>query len=55
MVYNISQIQYTFSLAGPDGLLDRVEDHRGGHRRRDPPAQDPAGVGVGDEGDVGES
>ena len=53
MVDNIFQIEYTLLLAGPDGLLDRVEDHRGSHRGSDAPAQDPASVGVGDKGDVG--
>jgi len=46
MVDNIFQIENTFLLAGPDGLFDRVEDHRGGHRRCDPPAQNPPGVGI---------
>jgi hypothetical protein len=46
MVDNIFQIENTFLLAGPDGLFDRVEDHRCGHRRCDPPAQDPPGVGI---------
>ncbi len=51
---NVFQVEYAFLLAGPDGLLDRVEDHGGGHRGSDPPAQDPASVGVGDKGHVGE-
>jgi hypothetical protein len=55
MVDNIFQVDSSFLLAGPDGLFDRVEHHRGGHRRCDSPAQDPACVGVGDEGYVGES
>ncbi len=50
----VFQVEYAFLLAGPDGLLDRVEDHGGGHRGSDPPAQDPASVGVGDKGHVGE-
>ena len=54
MVHNIFQIEYTFLLAGPDRLLDRVEDQRGDHRRRNPPPQHPASVGVSHEGDVGE-
>nr|pir hypothetical protein c - Mycobacterium bovis insertion sequence IS987 [Mycobacterium tuberculosis variant bovis] len=54
MVDNVFQVEYAFLLAGPDGLLDRVEDHGGGHRGSDPPAQDPASVGVGDKGHVGE-
>jgi hypothetical protein len=29
MVDNIFEIQYTLLLAGPDGLLDGVEDHGG--------------------------
>jgi hypothetical protein len=39
MVDNIFQIENTFLFAGLDGLFDRVEDHRCGHRRRHPPAQ----------------
>jgi hypothetical protein len=53
MVDNIFEIENTFLLAGEDGLFDGVEDHRGGHRRCDPPAQDPARVGIDDEGHVG--
>ena len=37
------------ALAGPDGLLEGVQDELGGHRGAAPPAQDPAGVGVGHE------
>ena len=55
MVHNAFEIEDALLLAGPDGLLDGVEDHGGGHRGGYPPAQDPAGVGVGDEGDVGEA
>jgi hypothetical protein len=32
MVDNIFEVQYTFLLAGPDRLLDRVEHHGRGHR-----------------------
>ncbi len=32
---NVFQVEYAFLLAGPDGLLDRVEDHGGGHRGSD--------------------
>ena len=49
---NIFQIEDAVLLTGPDGVLDRVKHHRGGHRRRDPPAQDPPRVGVGDKGEV---
>lgn len=55
MVDNSFQIEYTFLLAGPDGLFDRVEHHGGCHGRCHSPAQDPPGVGVDDEGDVGKS
>ena len=41
-----------FAAAGPDGLLDGVDDeacgHRGGHR----PPEDPSGVGVDHDGGV---
>ncbi len=33
---HVFQVEYAFLLAGPDGLLDRVEDHGGGHRGSDP-------------------
>ena len=51
---NVFQIRHTFLLAGPDGVFDRIEDHRGGHRGGDPPTEDPAGLDVDDVGDVGE-
>ena len=54
MVHNLFQIEHAFTLTGEDGLFDGVEDHRGGHRGRHPPAQDPPRVGVDDEGDIGE-
>ena len=41
MVDNIIEVGYTVLLAAPDGVIDRVEDYRGGNRRRDSPAQDP--------------
>jgi hypothetical protein len=53
MVDNIFQIENTFLLAGPDDLFDRVEDHRCSHRRCDPPAQDPARVGIDHERHAG--
>jgi hypothetical protein len=53
MADNIFQIENTVLLAGPDGLFDRVKDHRCGHRWCDPPAQDPPGVGIEYEGYVG--
>ena len=40
------------AAAGPDGLLERVEDQRGLHAGGGPPAQDAPGVGVDDERDV---
>src|SRR6202011_4749152 len=54
MVDNVFQIQDTFLLAGPDGLLDGVEHHRGSHRGCHPPAQDSSRVSVDDEGNVGD-
>src|ERR1700738_1964564 len=52
MVDNVFQIQDTFLLAGPDGLLDGVEHHRGSHRGCHPPAPDSSRVRVDDEGTV---
>ena len=54
MVDNIFQITDAVSLTCPNGLLDRVEHQRGRHCRCHPPAQDPAGIGIGDKRDVGE-
>jgi len=54
MVDNVFQLNSSFLLAGPDGLFDGIEDHRGGHRGRNPPAKDPACVSVDDEGDIGQ-
>jgi len=54
MVDNVFQVDSSFLLAGPDALFDRIEDHRGGHRGRHPPAKDPACIGVDDDGDIGE-
>jgi hypothetical protein len=55
VVDNIFQIDNTFLLASPDSLFDRVEDHRCGHRRCHPPAQDPARVGIDHERHVGKT
>ena len=55
MVHNIVQVKHAFMLAGPDRLLDPIEHHRGRHRRRRPPAQNPPRVSIDDEGHVGES
>ena len=46
------QVDLADAAAGPEGLLERVQDKFRGHRRAGTPAQDPAGVGVDDEGDV---
>src|SRR5690606_17986360 len=40
------------ALAGPDRLLEGVQDQLGRHGGAAAPAQDPAGEGVDDEGDV---
>jgi hypothetical protein len=32
VVDNIFEIENAFLLTRPDGLLDRIEHHRGGHR-----------------------
>ncbi len=45
MVDNVFQVEYAFLLAGPDGLLSRVEDMEVASWKR-PPAQDPASVGM---------
>jgi len=37
------------------GLLQRIEHEAGVRRSRGPPADDPAGIGVDDEGDVDEA
>src|SRR3954465_3367443 len=42
------------AAAGEQRLLQRTADQRGRLGRADPPAQDPAGADVGDEGDVDE-
>ena len=53
MVLNeAGEIDVALASAGPDGLLDGVEDQPGSHRDAGPPAQDAAGVGVDDERDV---
>jgi hypothetical protein len=54
-VDNIFELHDSFLLTGPDGLLDRVEDHRGGHRLADSPAQDAPRIGIDDEGDLGKA
>jgi hypothetical protein len=46
------QIRLALAGPGPDGLLHGVQDELGSHRGAGPPAQDAAGVGVDDEGDV---
>jgi len=38
-----------FLRAGEEGMLDGVEDQRGGHRSGCPPADDPAAERVDDE------
>jgi hypothetical protein len=43
-----------FLRAGEEGMLDGVEDQRGGHRRRRSPADDPAAERVDDERHVDE-
>jgi hypothetical protein len=55
MVDNIFEIKNTFLSTRPDGLLDRIEHHRGRHRRCHPPTQDPACVGIDHERHVGET
>jgi hypothetical protein len=37
------------------GLLQRIEHEAGVRRARGPPAHDPAGIGIDDEGDVDEA
>lgn len=54
MVHNIFHAP-TLVFPRPDGMLDRTEYKRRGHRRRAVPAQNPAGVGVDDERDSVES
>ena len=46
------QVGVAFLCAGEEGVLDRVEDQRGGHRFGCTPAHDPATEGVDDERDV---
>jgi len=48
----ILTVVVAFALSGPDRLFQRVQDHTGGHRGGDSPAQDPAGVGVDHERDI---
>ena len=46
------QVRGAVAAAGPQGLLQGVEDQGGLHRGGGAPAQDPAGVRVDDERDV---
>ena len=46
------QVAGAVTAPGPEGLLEGIEDQRGGHRGGGAPAQDPAGVRVDDERDV---
>jgi hypothetical protein len=49
------QVGVAFLCAGEEGVLDSVEDQRGGHRFGCTPAHDPATEGVDDERDVDDS
>ena len=48
-MHQAGQVAGAFAAAGPDGLLQAVQDQRGRHRGGGAPAQDPAGEHAGHE------